>query len=222
MAQATSKPGGVFGQCVHARRHRRHDAVRRRRPGRRRRRRADRPGARSDCGRGTFTVGEVKQALAGASAAQKALATKGVPDLKIRAGQHLGVFTDLHVERFGMLAVAFADRHGRATGASSRRRSNRSASAASRASWSNRAPARPCCRSTRCGSTRAAASCTVDRVTAQFDAGRRSLPLKLARRAARTDAIAALAGTKLGTVNIGTCARVQRREACSRPCRRTR
>ncbi len=51
-----------------------------------------------------FTVGQVRQALASGKVAAKTLASKGVPDLRIRAGQHLGVFTDLHVDRFGLLA----------------------------------------------------------------------------------------------------------------------
>ena len=54
---------------------------------------------------GRFTVGDVTKTVASARAAQKELASKGVPELKIREGQHLGVFTDLHVERFGALAA---------------------------------------------------------------------------------------------------------------------
>jgi hypothetical protein len=53
---------------------------------------------------GNFTVADVKQAIANARIAERTLARTGVPDLMIREGQHLGVFTDLHVERFGMLA----------------------------------------------------------------------------------------------------------------------
>ena len=54
---------------------------------------------------GRFTVGDVTQAISKAKVAQRELASKGVPELKIREGQHLGVFTDLHVERFGVLAA---------------------------------------------------------------------------------------------------------------------
>ena len=152
---------------------------------------------------GKFTVGDVKQALAGASAAQKALATKGVPDLKIRAGRQFGVFTDLHVERFGVLAS-----HSPTV-----RSSDWGMVASQIESLGKRGVEGFLVES----STRTAllqvnsmrldarsGLLQVDRVTAQFDAGRRSLPLKLARRGARTDAIAALAGTKLGTVNIGS------------------
>jgi hypothetical protein len=53
---------------------------------------------------GRFTVGDVKQAIASARTSERTLAKSGVPDLMIREGQHLGVFTDLHVQRFGMLA----------------------------------------------------------------------------------------------------------------------
>ena len=51
-----------------------------------------------------YTVGDVTQALARARDAQRVLAKNGVPGLSIREGQHLGVFVDLHAERFGLLA----------------------------------------------------------------------------------------------------------------------
>lgn len=51
----------------------------------------------------TFTVGQVRQTLDRGHVATRTLATKGVPALTIRVGQHLGVFTDLHVGRFGAL-----------------------------------------------------------------------------------------------------------------------
>ena len=53
-----------------------------------------------------FTVGQVKQAIAAAKQAKALLAKSGVPELKIRVGEHAGVFTDLHVERFGLLAAS--------------------------------------------------------------------------------------------------------------------
>ena len=71
-----------------------------------------------------------------ANVARRTLAPSGVPELKIRVGQHLGVFTDLHVGRFGVLASNAPAREGEPTGAWSRRRSRRSASAASKASSS--------------------------------------------------------------------------------------
>ncbi|HEY9023980.1 MAG TPA: hypothetical protein VIP05_06745, partial [Burkholderiaceae bacterium] len=52
-----------------------------------------------------FTIGQVKQAQAASRESLALLAKGGVPELKIRVGQHAGVFTDLHVERFGMLAA---------------------------------------------------------------------------------------------------------------------
>jgi len=51
---------------------------------------------------GQYTVGDVSQALANAQAAQRALATAGVPELTVH-DQSRGVLTDLHVERFGAL-----------------------------------------------------------------------------------------------------------------------
>jgi hypothetical protein len=53
-----------------------------------------------------FTVAQAKQAIAAGRSAKALLARSGVPDLKIRVGEHAGVFTDLHVERFGQLAAA--------------------------------------------------------------------------------------------------------------------
>lgn len=53
-----------------------------------------------------FTVGRVRQLLGAARESAAVLAQGGVPELKIRVGQHLGVFTDLHVQRFGQLASA--------------------------------------------------------------------------------------------------------------------
>jgi hypothetical protein len=51
-----------------------------------------------------FTVGDVTKALGAAQVAQRTLATSGVPELTVREGQQRGVFTDLHVDRFGTLA----------------------------------------------------------------------------------------------------------------------
>jgi hypothetical protein len=55
-----------------------------------------------------FTVGQVRQAISAGKQAQALLAKSGVPELKIRVGTHAGVFTDLHVERFGQLAASVA------------------------------------------------------------------------------------------------------------------
>jgi hypothetical protein len=51
-----------------------------------------------------FTVGDIRRAQASAQSAQRVLETRGVPELTIRPGQQFGVFTDLHVDRFGVLA----------------------------------------------------------------------------------------------------------------------
>ena len=61
----------------------------------------------SAAGLGTqFTVGQVKQMKTAARESAAILQKSGMPELKIRVGQHAGVFTDLHVERFGLLATS--------------------------------------------------------------------------------------------------------------------
>ena len=57
-------------------------------------------------GLGQVTVGQVRELQTAAKGFEMALAKHGMPDLQIRAGQRLGVFTDLHVERFSQLASA--------------------------------------------------------------------------------------------------------------------
>ena len=57
-------------------------------------------------GLGQTTVGQARALQTAGKAAEMALAKRGMPGLQIRAGQHLGVFTDLHVERFSQLASA--------------------------------------------------------------------------------------------------------------------
>ncbi|MEO6855915.1 MAG: hypothetical protein ABI410_21005 [Rhodoferax sp.] len=57
-------------------------------------------------GLGQTTVGQVRDLQTAAKGFETALAQRGMPGLQIRAGQHLGVFTDLHVERFSQLASA--------------------------------------------------------------------------------------------------------------------
>ena len=93
----------VCRQRLHARRHRRHTHVRRHRS-RRRRQRDRRSVGKVGLQGARYTVGQVKKTVASGNVATKTLASKGVPELKIRVGQHLGVFTDLHVDRFGQLA----------------------------------------------------------------------------------------------------------------------
>lgn len=50
-----------------------------------------------------FTVGMVRQIQQAAKESADALMKSGVPELKIRVGQHMGVFTDLHTQRFGQM-----------------------------------------------------------------------------------------------------------------------
>lgn len=50
------------------------------------------------------SAARVRDIVGGGAAAQRQLAATGVPDLKIRVGQSKGVFTDVHVDRFGTLA----------------------------------------------------------------------------------------------------------------------
>ena len=68
---------------------------------------AEQPLDLGDTGFGTrFTVGQARQIREAARTAAERLAKGGVPTLPIRGAQHLGVFTDLHVERFGQLVTA--------------------------------------------------------------------------------------------------------------------
>ena len=53
-----------------------------------------------------FTVGMVRKMQLAANESAAVLKQHGVPQLKIRVGQHLGVFTDLHTQRFGQLLSA--------------------------------------------------------------------------------------------------------------------
>lgn len=55
--------------------------------------------------RGALAAGQVRAALAAAEQAKSVVAARGVPAPKVRPAQHLGVFTDLHIERFGTLAA---------------------------------------------------------------------------------------------------------------------
>jgi hypothetical protein len=151
---------------------------------------------------GKYTVGDVKQVLAGANAAQKALATKGVPEVKIRVGQHLGVFTDIHVERFGQLAssspaVQASDWGLVASQIEALGKRGVEGFLVESTTSTGLLQVNAMRLDARSGLLQ------VDRVTAQFDSGRRALPLHPARRSARTDAIAAVAGAPLGSVDIG-------------------
>ena len=54
--------------------------------------------------RGRITAGQVRSALAAADKARGIVQGRGVAPPKIRPGQSKGVFTDMHTERFGVLA----------------------------------------------------------------------------------------------------------------------
>lgn len=148
-----------------------------------------------------YTVGQVKQVLASGNVATKTLATQGVPELKIRPGEHLGVFTDVHVSRFGALtsnspAVKASDWGVVASQVESLGQRGvegflveaTAATAQLRVS-AMRLDAR-------------SGGFTIDRVVAHFDAARRALPLAGKGRTAA--GAAALAGLKVGKVTVGS------------------
>jgi hypothetical protein len=151
--------------------------------------------------RARYTVGQVKQALDRATVARRTLASAGVPELKIRPGQQLGVFTDVHVGRFGALvsnapAVKAADWGVVASkietlgerGIEGFLVESTTASAQLQVS-AMRLDAR-------------SGRFTLDRVVGRFDAVRRALPIGGKGRDAL--AAAALAGTRVGQVSVGT------------------
>jgi hypothetical protein len=53
-----------------------------------------------------FTVGDVKELQASMAIVQKAFSANPAPALGIRDAQHLGVFTDVHADRFGALVAS--------------------------------------------------------------------------------------------------------------------
>jgi hypothetical protein len=150
---------------------------------------------------GRFTVGDVTRTIASAKAAQRELSSKGVPDLMIREGQHRGIFTDLHAERFGVLAA--------------------NSPTVKSSDWlivagqveslgergiegflveSNTTTALMQVHSMRLDAR--SGQFTVDQVTARFSPERKSISLTEKGRAARGLAAAA-AGTQIGKVSIG-------------------
>lgn len=150
---------------------------------------------------GKFTVGQVKQAIDGAKLAKDTLTSKGVPELKVRDAQRLGVFTDMHADRFGTLlssspTVKSSDwgKLGAQLELQGRRGVEGFLVESTVASGLLQVSAMRL--DARNGQFQ------VDRVTAQFDAARRALPLQAARATPRTRAIAARAGLKVGTVSV--------------------
>ena len=157
--------------------------------------------SRIGLGRGTFSVGDVKEALASAEAAQKTLATRGVPELKTRQGQNLAVFTDLQVERFGTLAsLSPTVRPSDWIVIASQMESPSERRAEGFLVESNTSTALLQVSSIRLD--RPTGHVTVDRVAGQFDRARKSLPLTETGRSPRIDAITALAGARVGRVDI--------------------
>ena len=215
---ATTQVRGVRGQCLHARRHPRHHVLRRRRPRAAGHDRA-RPVAASAC-RGKITVGEVKQALAARERrAEDASRATACRSCTIRAGQHRGVFTDLHVDRFGTLAAQTSTLTvGRATGA------RRGADRVARQARHRRLPGRgdsstaASCRSARCSSTARSGAVPARQATGALR--RRAAPLRRRRDAAASDH-----GARRHPAGPGqprpTCAS-STTAACSPRCRRTR
>lgn len=147
-----------------------------------------------------YTVGQVRRTVASGRIASRTLASKGVPDLKIRVGQHLGVFTDLHVDRFGLLvshapAVTPSDWGVVASQIEGLGRRGVEGFLVESTSATARLQVSAMRLDARSGRF------TVDHVSGRFDALRRALPLSGSSREAR--AIGALAGTRIGQVDVG-------------------
>ena len=151
---------------------------------------------------GRYTVGDVTQALAAARNAQRVLAKNGVPGLTIREGQHLGVFTDLHSERFGMLAA----------NSPTVQSSDWAIVAAQVESLgdrgvegflveSNTSTAMLQVHSMRLDSR--SGHFTVDQIAGRFNAARKAMPLTAKGRIPGAGPLAALSGTQLGQISVG-------------------
>ncbi len=152
------------------------------------------PGAR-------YTVGQVTKALASGKVATKTLAAKGAPELKIRVGQHMGVFTDIHVSRFGLLASQSPAIKASDWGVIAAQMEKLGArDVEGFLVESIRATAQLQVSSMRLDARNG--GFTVDRVVGRFDATGGALPLKGGSRDVR--AITALAGMRVGQVAVGT------------------
>jgi hypothetical protein len=149
------------------------------------------------------TVADIKQALASARVAERSLARHGVPELMIREGQQFGVFTDLHAERFGMLAAQ----------SPTVKSSDWLVVASQVEALGGRGVEGLLVESdTSTGLLQVhsmrldgrSGRFTVDRLTSRLDVRRRPLPLTDRARTARAGkARAAAAGTLLGTLDVG-------------------
>ena len=151
-------------------------------------------------GGGRFTVGDVTRALAAAKVAKGTLSRSGVPELMIREGQLRGVFTDMHAERFGVLAAnspTVKSSDWGVVAAHIESLGERGIEGFLVESNTNTSLLQV--HSMRLDSR--SGQFTVDQVIARFNAARRALPLTAKPRAGA--GATALAGTQLGKVNIG-------------------
>jgi len=148
-----------------------------------------------------YTVGQVKQTLASGTVARRTLASKGVPELKIRVGQHLGVFTDIHVGRFGSLvshapAIKASDWSTVASQVESLGQRGIEGFLVESTTQTAQLQVSAMRLDARSGGF------TIDHVVSRFNATRKALPLAGKGRDALESA--ALAGTRIGKVNLGT------------------
>jgi hypothetical protein len=181
-----------------------------------------------------YTVGDVTQALAAARNAQRSTGEERRARLDDPArGSISASFTDLHSERFGMLAAKLAHRAVERLGHRCRARSNRSATVAIEGFLveANTSTARLQVHSMRLDSR--SGHFTVDQIAGRLNAARRPLPLT--RRAASPGAgpLAALSG-RSWTTQRRPAREFERDQACStalppnamttaavQPCRRS-
>jgi hypothetical protein len=148
-----------------------------------------------------FTVGDVTQVVSSGKVAQRELTRNGVPELTIREGQHLGVFTDLHVERFGVLAsnsptVKSSDWGIVATQVESLGERGIEGFLIESNTSTGVMQVNAMRLDARSGQF------TVDQVTARFSAGRQSLALTEKVRGQEAVSAARVAGTQIGQISI--------------------
>ncbi len=142
------------------------------------------------------------QALSRAREAQRVLAKNGVPGLTIREGQHLGVFTDLHSERFGMLAASSPTvRSSDWTIVASQVESLGDRGVEGFLVESNTSTAMLQVHSMRLDSR--TGHFTVDQIAGRFNAARKAMSLTAKGRVPGAGPLAALAGTQLGQISVG-------------------
>jgi len=149
-----------------------------------------------------FTVGDVTQTLSRAREAQRGIAKNGVPGLTIREGQHLGVFTDLHSERFGMLAASSPTvKSSDWMIVASQVESLGDRGVEGFLVESNTSTAMLQVHSMRLDSR--TGHFTVDQIAGRFNAARKAMSLTATGRVPGAGPLAALAGTQLGQISVG-------------------